>query len=35
MSQTINKTTVIDPSTGEVLSQKSWVSFDGFTENRI
>jgi hypothetical protein len=33
MGKYISKKTVIDPETGEVLTEKSWLGYDGFTEN--
>lgn len=32
MAKCVNKKSIIDPETGEVLSEKIWVGYDGFTD---
>ena len=33
MGNLINKKTIIDAETGEILREKNWIGFDGFNEN--
>lgn len=32
MGEYINKTTVIDPETGEILKENKWIGYDGFSD---
>ncbi len=35
MGQYINKKVEIDPDSGEVMDEKYWLGYDGFSENRL